>query len=202
MAEDNSRLGRLYAGLPKNTVKAKDGKSYDHQVPARDESRVLIEVDVFPTNGMSIGGQHVKQGVHRVVVYESELDELSKRVATKRQVEEWDDAVRTYEAALEAYVAGSIGKRNSPKWANDPSGYENARKLAVGKFGDTTPSLEFARRPGNAGGRPPITRLDVIEELPAPTTQDNREAQRFEGLIARLVDSMAKVAAQPRAKAG
>ena len=201
MAEDISRLGRLYAGLPKNPVKGSDGVSYTHQVPARDEARLLIEVDVFPINGVSIGGQLAKHGKSRLVIYASELPEVEKRVATKAQIADWEDAVRVYEAALESYVDGAIGKRHSPKWLNDPTGYENARKLAVGKYGDTTPSLEFARR--HKGGRPPITSLSIIEELPAPTTQDNREAQRFEALISRFVDTLGKAVSQPKAaKAG
>jgi hypothetical protein len=181
-------LGSLYAPLPRNHVRH-DGVVYEHRVPARDEQRVLVEVEVFPTNGISLGGQHVKQGKHRVVLYKSELEDLKARTASPQQIRDWDDAVASYEAQRERWVIGAVGKNDGSEQ------YRIKRERALAQYGETTPSLEFARK--HPLGRPPVTAWSVVREtVDAPDTDTNRESKRLEHLISQLVDGLGKAVSQ------
>jgi len=182
-------LGTMGTRVPNLRVKCADGSFYDHRAHEKDEKRVLIEVDVHPTNGCVIGGQHVKQGVHRVVIYQSELDQVMGRVATPEQIREWKVAEDIYRANLAAYLDREAGKDD---------GTEKRRALreaAAQRYGESTTSLEFQRRDPakNRRGRPPITRLDIIDaDVDAPETEANREAKRLSMLITSLADMMVK----------
>lgn len=193
MTQTQSTLGKLYAPLPDLKVQTSRGV-LSHKVEARDEPRKLIEIDVFPSNGMAIGGQHVHQGVHNVVIYASELEAIQKRVCSAEQVADWKDAERTYASALSRYLENACGKAPSANTDAWPVKYRESRERATQMFGDTTVSLEFSRR--HPLGRPPITKLSVIEDLPAPLTSENRERSRFENLIERLVDGVTARASQ------
>jgi hypothetical protein len=167
-------LGSLYSPIPKNHIKY-EGSVYEHRVRPRDEKRVLVEVDVFPSNGTGIGGQHVKQGKHRVVLYQSDLEDLEAATASPQQIRDWDDAVASYEA--------------------QPEQYRIKRERALAQYGDTTPSLEFCRK--HPLGRPPVTSWRVLaENLDAPDTDSNRESKRLEHLIGQLVDGLGKAVSQ------
>lgn len=194
---DGNRLGRLYAPLPKNTIKASDGKVYEHRVEPREESRVLIEVDVNPSNGVSIGGQHVRQGVHRVVVYESELGAIESMVASDREKADWAAAESAYQAGIDAYIKTSVGSPTDPRNASRPEEYRRAREIAVTRYGETNVALEYLRRAPelNKNGRPPLNYCKTVELLSAPETEANRETRRLEGLIGRLVDQLGKAVA-------
>lgn len=183
-------LGNLYAPLPKNHVKH-EGAVYEHRVPARDEKRVLVEVEVFPTNGISLGGQHIKHGKSRVVLYQSELDELKSRTATAQQLREWDEAVASYEAQRERWVIGAVGKNDGSEQ------YRIKRERALAQYGDTTPSLEFCRK--YPLGRPPVTSWKLVQDsVDAPDTDTNRESKRLELLIGQLVDGLGKAVSQKK----
>lgn len=181
----DSRFGSLYARLPDNPITAKcDGKTYKHPVAARDEKRVLIEVEVTPTNGISIGGQHVRQGTHRLVVYETDLPDIEARVATDEHKAAWSAAVSTYNNALNRYITSTIGKDDKSE------AYRLRKEQATKMFGETSVSLEFSRN--HAGGMPPIAKLTKLEELKAPETETNRDATRLEGLVTKLVETLGK----------
>lgn len=181
----SSNFGSLYTRLPDNHVTAKsDGKTYQHLVPTRDERRALIEVEVIPTNGISLGGQHVRQGTHRVVVYETELPAIEARVASDEHKRAWAEAVKTYNRALERFVVNSVGKDDGSE------AYRLRKEQASKRFGDTTVALEFSR--AYPGGMPPIARLSKIEALDAPETETNRDSKRLEGLVTKLVDTLGK----------
>lgn len=182
MAEN--RFGSLYSKLPENPVTGSDGKTYQHRVPARDERRVLIEVEVTPTNGISIAGQHVRQGVSRVVVYESELPDIEARVASDEHKRAWADAVKTYQRQLDRFILNTVGKDDGTE------GWKLRREQAIKTFGETTVSLEYSRN--FPGGLPPIARLTKVEQLKAPETETNRDATRLEGLVTKLVETLGK----------
>jgi hypothetical protein len=181
-------LGSLYSPIPKNHIKY-EGSVYEHRVRPRDEKRVLVEVDVFPSNGTGIGGQHVKQGKHRVVLYQSDLEDLEAATASPQQIRDWDDAVASYEAQRERWVVGAVGKNDGSEQ------YRIKRERALAQYGDTTPSLEFCRK--HPLGRPPVTSWRVLaENLDAPDTDSNRESKRLEHLIGQLVDGLGKAVSQ------
>lgn len=194
---DGNRLGRLYAPLPKNAIKASDGKVYEHRVEPREESRVLLEVDVSPSNGVSIAGQFVKQGVHRVVVYESEVGSVESMVATDREKADWAAAESAYQAGVESFVKSTVGAPTDPRNVGRPEEYRRAREVAVTRYGDTNVALEYLRRAPdlNKNGRPPLNSCKTVELLSAPETDSNRETRRLEGLIGRLVDQLGKAVA-------
>ena len=91
-----------------------------------------------------------------------------------------------------------MGKPPSNDRAHWPQEYIARRERAEKMFGATTPSLEFSRR--HPHGRPPLASMEVVEDLPAPVTDTNREATRMENLIARLVDGLGAKVAQQQAK--
>ncbi len=184
MAETQSRYGSLYGRLPENPATASDGKVYQHRVPTRDERRVLIEVEVTPTNGISIAGQHAKHGVSRLVVYASELPSIEERVASAEHKRAWENAVSTFEAQRERWLTNTIGRRE------ETESYRLKRENAMKIYGETSPSIEFCRV--YPGGLPPIASLKRIQELSAPETETNRDAKRLEGLITQLVDGLGR----------
>lgn len=191
----DSRFGSLYSRLPDNTITAKcDGKTYKHPVPTRDEKRWLIEVEVTPTNGIAIAGQHVRQGTSRLVVYETDLPDIEARVATDQHKSAWNAAVSTYNTALNRYITSTIGKDDGSE------SYRLRKEQAAKMFGETTPSLEFSRN--HAGGMPPIAKLTKLEELKAPETETNRDATRLEQLVTKLAETLGKAMAASQQSSG
>lgn len=191
----SSNFGSLYARLPDNPITAKsDGKTYKHSVPTRDEARVLIEVEVTPTNGIVIGGQHVRQGTHRLVVYETDLPDIEARVATDEHKRAWSEAIKTFNRALDRFVVSSVGKDDGSE------AYRLRKEQAIKMFGDTTVSLEFSRN--FPGGMPPIARLTKVEQLKAPETETNRDATRLEGLVTKLAETLGKAMAASQQSSG
>lgn len=190
-----SNFGSLYSRLPDNPITAKsDGKTYKHPVPPRDEKRVLIEVEVTPTNGIVIGGQHVRQGTHRLVVFKTDLPDIAARVATDDHKRAWAAAVSTYETALKRYVTTSIGKDDGSE------AYRLRKEQAAKMFGETTISLEFCRN--YPEGMPPIARLTEVEQLEAPETETNRDATRLENLVTKLAETLGKAMAASQQSSG
>lgn len=193
MSQTQNALGRLYAHIPDNRVQTSKHGVVSHKAEARDESRKLISVDVFPSNGMSVGGQYAKQGKSVVVIYASELEGLMARVASDEQKSAWRDAERAYQTALSRYLDTSVGKPPSNDRTSWPQEYIVRRERAEKMFGETTVALEYSRR--FPGGRPPLTELTVIEDLPAPTTAENRDRTRMESLLTSFVETLGKASA-------
>lgn len=190
MTTTQNALGRLYAHIPDNKVQTSKHGVHSHKAESRDEPRKLISVDVFPSNGMSVGGQHVHQGKHTVVVYASELEGLQARVASDEHKAAWRDAERTYQSALSRYLDNAVGKPPSNDRTSWPQEYLTRRERAEKMFGETTVSLEFSRR--FPGGRPPLSELSVIEDLPPPITAENRDRTRMETLLTQFVETLGK----------
>lgn len=155
-----------------------------HKVPPRNEKRVLVEVDVEPANGTSEFCQHIPQGKSVVMLYESELKQLSKLTQDDEERALWSAAVTQYKAALQRHLASVKSER--------------ARELAEKEFG-LSPSYFFAiSRPG---GLRPFRSFRVLErDIPAPETPANVQSSQLD----RLAEALAKLigAAQQPAKAG
>lgn len=191
----DNRHGSLYARLPDNPVTAKcDGKTYKHSVPTRDEERWLIEVEVTPTNGIAIAGQHVRHGTSRLVVYATDLPDIEARVATDQHKAAWSAAISTYNTALNRYIVSSIGKDDGSE------SYRLRKEQATKMFGETTVSLEFSRN--YPAGMPPIAKLTKLEQLKAPETETNRDATRLEGLVTKLAETLGKAMAASQQSSG
>jgi len=194
-----ANLGSLYARITDSSVQAKNGRVYSHKVQARDEGRKLIKVEVYSANGVALGGQHVRQGTGEVVVFDSEMPEVLAQVASEEHKRDWKEAERVYMSTLARYLDNAVGKPPSHDRAQWPQDYTAKRERAEKMFGATTPSLEFCRR--HPHGRPPLASCEVLEDLPAPITDANRDATRLEGLISRLVEGLgARVAQGARAR--
>jgi hypothetical protein len=140
-------------------------KGTKHLVPPRNEGRLLLRVDVIPQNGMDVGGQYVPHGTHNVVIYRDQLDEVRALVQT-------EDAKRAFQMASETYAA-----QLAELIKDIPLGVEGdrAREFKISRHPESIYSI-LAVDPRYKGGLGPLMSLEVIEDVPAPPTIENLQA--------------------------
>lgn len=143
-------------------------KGIKHLVPARNEGRLLVRVEVIPQNGCDIGSQHVKQGTHDVVIYASELDEVKRLVRTDAAKADFDRALRVFARKLEDLCRG----------LGDSVEHKLERQRRIAEFGESPYSI-MAEDPAYRGGFGKLMNLTVIEEVPPPPTVENLQATQF-----------------------
>ena len=150
-----------------------------HKVPARNEARLLVEVEVIPQNGCDIGGQHVKQGTHRVVIYASELPDAKAYVRTEKAKADFARAEQIFANQLANLVKG-LGETS----------YDKAeRERRVAEYGESPYSI-MAQDPAYTGGFGKLMRLEVIEEVPPPPTMETLQANQFDRLSSVLAGAL------------
>lgn len=120
-----------------------DWKSLPEPEERRAEPRVKIAVDVEPSNGTSLGGQHVK-GRWVGLVYRSQLGKILEMRQTEQHLAELESATERYEIALREKLKKSDTARErdgeSPQMyfcARYPSGMPPLRACVV--FDDVVP---------------------------------------------------------------
>jgi hypothetical protein len=135
-------------------------KGIPHRVPARNESRLLIRVEVIPQNGCDIGGQHVKQGTHDVIIYAGQLAETKALVRTEQAKADWARALRAYANHIAELVKGKDEAQRARLLAEDWQ----------------SPQAMMAVDPAYKGGFGKLESCEVIEEVSAPPTLENLQA--------------------------
>jgi len=170
-------------------------KGIDHKVPARNEARVLVEIDVEPQNGTVVCGQHVKHGKHKIIVYRSQLDELTSRVRTPEHEAALKAAHRAFDTKLDEHLRPSFGRT----WrAAQDEDTKRAIQQAIARFGETSVWAEFSRF--YREGMPPLKSAEVLEDVPAPDTAEAR-ADRSESNMERMLAALVEAVAGKQAKA-
>lgn len=145
-----------------------------HKVPARNVGRMLLEVDVVPTNGASIGGQLVTAGTHKVLVYKDEIDGVLADVQTDEQKLAWSMAEKTFQSQADR----EFGKIKNPE----------DRRKAEARWGQSVAAI-FAQTFQN--GLPPIRSMRVLNDnVPAPSTTENVQANQIANLTEALVGAL------------
>ena len=139
-----------------------------HLVPARNESRLLVRVEVIPSNGCDVGGQHVKRGTHDVIIYTSELAEVQSLVRTEQAKADFDRALKVFARKLEDLCRG-LG--NSTE-------HQIERQRRIDEFHESPYSI-MAEDPAYRGGFGKLLSCTVLEEVPAPPTVENLQATQF-----------------------
>jgi hypothetical protein len=173
MATENA--GSLYAPLPKNPF-VFGGVAIEHRVPARDEGRVLLEVDVIPSNGVSVAGQYVAPGTHRVIVYATEVPAVEAMVRTPEEETEWNRSVAKHEAAMERTLVEA--KLSIKDVAKDPD-LASARRKAIASYGATSSEAILAQTFRTGIGV--LRSCKVLDaDVPPPETDVVRERKRSE----------------------
>jgi hypothetical protein len=155
-----------------------------HRAPARNEARVVLEVDVMPSNGTDVCGQHVKCGVNKVAVYASELPMVRALVQT--------EADRAAFAAAEQMYENEIASRTR--------GMDAAQAKVVRERENLSPWQYFAKL--KPGGMPPLRSMRVLQEVGAPDLPEVRQEKsdaRLTEAVALLSQILAAQATQPTA---
>lgn len=132
-------------------------KGIPHRVRARNESRLLIRVDVIPMNDVNIGDQPVKHGVHDVIIYASELADVMALVRTEQAKADWARALRAYANHIAELVKGKD---------------EDQRKRLLAEDGES-PHAMMAADTAYKGGFGKLDSCVVLEEVAAPPTLEN-----------------------------
>lgn len=139
-----------------------------HDVEPRNESRLLIEVDVHPVSGIAEFGQNIPHGKSQLLIYQSQVKQLEKLTQTAEQKSDWESAKRAFERALKKHVDA----------IKDPA----ARRAAEASYGQSPSSFYEDMRPGE-GGLPPIVSYRIIaSDIPAPETPANLQANQMQAL--------------------
>jgi hypothetical protein len=188
MATDS--IGSLYAPLPKNTH-VFGGVAIDHRVRARDEGRVLLEVDVIPSNGAVVAGQYVAPGAHRVIVYATEVAAVEAMVRTPEEAAEWKRSVAQHEAALErTLVEAKLGLKHV---AEDPD-LASARRKAIASYGATSAEAILAQTYRTGIGV--LRSCKVLDaDVPPPETDVVRERKRSEEMAEMMAGALGRALA-------
>lgn len=163
----------LYTPIKPSPVKTKDGVVVLHKVPARDEPRSLLKVNVMPSNGIVVAGQHVLTGISMLVVYDSELPAVEARVASPAHIAAWKRAEAVYASQLEAHVNQETGTKPGPMLSEQD---RMSRQRSADRYGKSTVSELFAQE--YPGGMPPILDLEILESVEPPETEITRERKR------------------------
>lgn len=155
-----------------------------HRAPARNEARVVLEVDVMPSNGTDICGQHVKTGVHKVAVYESELPQVQALVQT--------EADRVALAAAEQMYENEIQTRARA------NGLDAEQVRVLRERENLSPWQFFAKL--KPTGMPPLRSMRVVERVGAPDIPQVRQ-EKADQRLTEAVALLAKILDQQNAPA-
>jgi len=147
-----------------------DWRTIKHTATPRNERRLLIEVDVWPSNGMAHFEQNFNHGKQHALIYASELERLQKLTQTDEHRAAWAHAERLNEGDLASKIRGLT----------------NPQQIADAK----------ARHGGSAAqyfcksyptGMPPVASFRVLDDsIPPPETQANLQANQMSDLVAAL----------------
>lgn len=171
--------GTLWTDIPDTGI-----EGIKHKVPVKREGRLLIEVDVTPTNGTVIAGQHVPQGTHQMLIYKSELpDVIANKVAQPEHLAGWASAEKVFARIEKDYLDRTCGKLTDLNKHNDE--FMAYRKAEAAKFGETSVAREFCKM--FPRGMPPVKSLTVIKDVDAPTTIENQTDQKIEKLLTGIM---------------
>ena len=136
-----------------------------HEVPARNESRLLIETEVDPVNGIALAGQFVEHGAPRkLVIYKSQLKEIQGLLRTEAERVALANAKATYDAQVAEIRKAFPAVLN----ADEELGLDMRVKSLT-----TTPWAILAENPQYKAGIGPVLSLKVIEDVPAPPTLES-----------------------------
>lgn len=142
-----------------------------HRAPPRNEARVVLEVDVMPSNGTDVCGQHVKCGVHKVAVYASELPMVRALVQTEADHAALAAAERMYENEIATRARAN--------------GLDEAQTKVLRERENLSPWQYFAKL--KPEGMPPLRSMRVLQEVGAPDLPEVRQ----EKSDARLTEAVA-----------
>lgn len=163
-----------------------DWKSIPHKAPARNERRVMVEVDVEPLNGQHEFCQIINHGKSVILIYESELPVLERLTQTEEEQRDWSHAVKQYE------------KERDRRLAKIPLHDEHARRLAVESMGQSPSSFFETVQPG--GKRPFKSHRVLARDIPPPETPANLQANQMDNLV-RALQALIGMGTQQPAKA-
>jgi hypothetical protein len=164
-----------------------DWKSIQHKAPARNERRVMVEVDVEPVNGQHEFCQPINHGKSVILIYESELPVLERLTQTEEEQRDWAYAVKQYE------------KERDRRLAKIPLHDELARRLVVESMGQSPSSFFETVQPG--GKRPFKSHRVLARDIPPPETPANLQANQMSELAKTLAQLLGLVPQQQAAKA-
>jgi hypothetical protein len=160
-----------------------DWKSIAHKAPARNERRVMVEVDVEPVNGQHEFCQNINHGKSTILIYESELATLERLTQTEDEQRDWAHAVRLYEAERDRRLA------------KIPAKDEHARQLAIDTMGQSPSSFFEMQHPG--GKRPFKSHRVLARDIPPPETPANLQANQMGELAKALAQLIGLGQSQP-----
>jgi hypothetical protein len=161
-------------------MSANEWRSVPHNVEPRNESRLLIEVDVHPVSGIAEFGQNIPHGKSQLLIYQSQVKQLEKLTQTAEQKSDWESAKRAFERALKKHV--------------EPIKDPQARRAAEASYGQSPSSFYEDMRPGE-GGLPPIVSYRVVtSDIPAPETPANLQANQMQALAEAMRAAFAQSA--------
>lgn len=150
-----------------------------HKVPARNEPRLLVRVNVIPQNGCDIGGQHVKQGEHDVIIYSTDLPEVMALVRTDKAKADFARAKQVFANKIAALVRGLGDSVHDNQ--------ERERRLA--EFGESPYSI-LAEDPAYTGGFGKLESCVTLEDVPAPPTLENIQTRQFGDLTEAIREAL------------
>ena len=167
-----------------------DGVQHVHgRMPARNEKRFMLKVEVIPQNGIQIGYQWVPTGgPHNVIVYRSQLDDVKKYMRTPDEDAAEKASVDLYEEQLADFL-----RKHPP----DPRlTKEEARRLAEANpsfEGREGPYAMLYKHPKYRAGIGTVRVLEVVEELPEPPTEQNIRDNQMDRLANVFVEALTRM---------
>jgi hypothetical protein len=167
-----------------------DGKdvAVSHKCLPRDEERMVVEIEVTPSNGIGVCEQHVKPGKQLLALYKSQFPALRDRVASKEDQARWAEAGKSYEKRLEAFLSKECGAPTAYN-QNDPQ-YLEARKRASLTYAETSQAQLYFD--AHSAGCPPIASLRVVLESAAPPeTPERKDRNAIDAIVTKLGDVLA-----------
>lgn len=152
-------------------------KGVKHDVPARNEARVLLEVDVIP-NGTTLADQRIGRGVQKMICYASELPAIEARVVKPEALAAIDFARDAYEAELAELLAACT---------------TDDQRAHVRKTHPGSPQAKLeGLNPKWRGGVGSLRSVKVLEQVPPPATMETLQANQFQNLANTIADAIAR----------
>lgn len=177
-----------------------------HKDDFRDDKRMIVEVDVAPSNGTIVCRQYVPHGKHKIVLYESDEAELSSLVQSDADRAAWAVAEEAHETRMGEYICQAMGIRTTPDRANAAWREAAAVDAKAAEAAETAkrryhghPSIEFARaNPRRKHGIPPLRSAKPIErgivKPDTPATRVERQESTNTALLSKLADAIESLA--------
>jgi hypothetical protein len=158
-----------------------DWRNVKHAAAPRNERRILIEIDVEPSNGMANFEQNFVQGKQYALIYASELERLQKLTQTEEHRAAWKHAEKLDEGDLAAALRGLKDEKQI--------------ELARARHGGSAAAYFCKSYPT---GMPPVRSFRVLDDnVPPPETTANLQANQMDALAATLA-KLLNIGQQPQ----